>query len=203
MVSELAAITLNLDEPARIALIGCGWAGERHARAYAQHGATLAWAIDANRARAEALVAALGAAGAATRVGTDFRAALADPDVDAVDICLPHDLHAPVTIAAAGFGKHILVEKPLAATLDEADAMIAAADRAGVVLMVAEHVRFDAVLLKVRDLLQAGVIGRPALVQLTRECYLRAARMTASLPEQRRLRRRAAELRAARPQPGS
>jgi predicted dehydrogenase len=161
------------DRPTRVALIGCGWAGERHAQGYLRHGATLAWAIDSREARAAALRADLGAAGAATRVGTDYRAALADPGVDAVDICLPHDLHAPVAIEAAAAGKHILVEKPLAATLAEADAMIAAADRAGVVLMVAENARFDAVLLKVRDLLRAGVIGRPALVQLTRECYLR------------------------------
>lgn len=169
---------IEAGSPTRVALIGCGWAGERHAAGYRQHGATLAWAIDANEARAAALVAGPGVSGATTRVGTDFRAALADPAVDAVDICLPHDLHAPVAIAAADTGKHILVEKPLAATLDEADAMIAAAARAGVVLMVAEHVRFDAVLLKVRDLLRVGVIGRPALVQLTRECYLRQSFLT-------------------------
>lgn len=166
-----------MDRPARVALIGCGWAGERHARGYLQAGATLAWALDTREERAARLREGLGAAGAATRVGTDYRAALADPDVEAVDICLPHDLHAPVAIEAAAAGKHVLVEKPLAATLAEADAMIAAAGRAGVVLMVAENVRFDPVLLEVRDLLRAGVIGRPALVQLTRECYLRQSFM--------------------------
>jgi predicted dehydrogenase len=163
--------------PMRIALIGCGWAGERHAQAYLRHGATLSWTIDSQESRAATLRTALGAAGSATQIGTDYRATLADPDVDAVDICLPHDLHAPVAIEAAVAGKHILVEKPLAANLDKADAMIAAAERAGVVLMVAENVRFDSVLLKVRDLLHEGVIGRPALVQMTRECYLRQSFM--------------------------
>ncbi|MFN8540963.1 MAG: Gfo/Idh/MocA family oxidoreductase [Thermomicrobiales bacterium] len=165
------------DRPTRIALIGCGWAGERHAHGHLRHGATLAWLIDAQESRAVALRAGLGAAGTAAQIATDYRTALADPAVDAVDICLPHDLHAPVALAAAAAGKHILVEKPLAATLAEADAMIAAAERANVVLMVAEHVRFDSVLLKVRDLLREGVIGRPALVQLTRECYLRQSFM--------------------------
>ena len=65
----------------------------------------------------------------ASRVGTDYREALLDPDVDAVDICLPHDLHAAVAVDAAQAGKHILCEKPLAATLDEADRMIAAAEQ--------------------------------------------------------------------------
>jgi predicted dehydrogenase len=171
------ALSSTIDHPARVALIGCGWAGERHARAYLQHGATLAWLVDSQEARAAALREGLGAAGAAARIGTDYRAALADPEADAVDICLPHDLHAPVAIAAAGAGKRILVEKPLAATLDEADAMIAAAERAAVTLMVAENVRYDPVLLKVRDLLREGVIGRPALVQMTRECYLRQSFM--------------------------
>jgi predicted dehydrogenase len=92
--------------------------------------------------------------------------------VEAVDICLPHDLHAEVAIAAAEAGKHVLVEKPLAATLAEADAMIAAAARRGVILMVAENVRFDPLYLKVEELLRDGAIGRPALLQMTREAYL-------------------------------
>src|SRR5262245_4966204 len=112
------------DRPTRIALIGCGWAGERHAHAYLHHGATLVWAIDSQESRAAALRSGLATAGASTQIGTDYRAALADPAVDAVDICLPHDLHAPVAIDAAAARKHILVEKPLAATLNEADAMI-------------------------------------------------------------------------------
>jgi predicted dehydrogenase len=89
-----------------------------------------------------------------------------------VDICLPHNLHAPVTLAAAQAGKHILCEKPMAGSLEEADRMIAAAQDAGVILMIAENVRFDPLYQKIRGLLDAGTIGRPALIQLTRECYL-------------------------------
>ncbi len=151
----------------RVAIIGCGWAGSRHAHAFAGCGVRLAWAVDLDHERAARL------AGGAGQTSADYRDALADPAVDAVSICLPHHLHAPVAIAAARARKHILVEKPLAATLDEADAMIAAAADAAVVLMVAENVRFAPVFLQVRDLIAEGVIGQPALVQLTREAYLR------------------------------
>ena len=156
-----------------VAIIGCGWAGARHARAYLDAGAALRWLIDAERDRAEEMRRALGAGGAASRAGTDYREALRDPTVDAVSICLPHDLHAAVALAAAAAGKQILCEKPLAATLAEADRMIAAADAAGVVLMVAENERFDPTLVRVGELLRDGVIGTPALVQIGRECYLR------------------------------
>ena len=66
-----------------------------------------------------------------------------DRDLDAVDICLPHNLHARVSIEAVARGKHVLCEKPLAATLPEADAMIATAEKAGVTLMVAENEVFS------------------------------------------------------------
>ena len=94
------------------------------------------------------------------RITNDFRHALADPALDAVDICLPHDLHGIVAVAAADAGKHILCEKPIAATLPEADAMIAAADQAGVVLMIAENERFLPLSHTIRDLIRAGAIGQ-------------------------------------------
>lgn len=150
-----------------IAIIGCGWAGQRHATAFRQCGTTIRWAVDTNIARAEKI------ANEATHTSTDYRQALADPAVEAVSLCLPHNLHAPVAVEAAQAGKHVLVEKPLAATLAEADQMIAAADAGGVVLMVAEDVRFEPLFHKIRHLLDEGVIGKPALIQRTRECYLR------------------------------
>ena len=152
----------------QVAVIGCGWAGVRHARGFAAGGATVRWAVDTQGQRA----AALRQDHADVRTTDDYHAALADPDVDAVTICLPHDLHASVARDAAAAGKHILVEKPLAATLAEADAMIAAAAGAGVTLMVAENVHFNPLFHQVQRLLREGVIGRPALIQMTREAYL-------------------------------
>ena len=157
-----------------VAIIGCGWAGERHARAFAQCGVEIGWAVDVLLARARALSASLSEQ---VRVSTDYREALADPTLEAVDICLPHDLHAEVAIATARAGKHILCEKPLAATLEETDQMIAAAGQAGVILMVAENEHFHPAIRKIRALLDEGVIGKPALLQMTRQCYLRRSFM--------------------------
>jgi predicted dehydrogenase len=151
-----------------VAMIGCGWAGGRHARAFAEKGAILRWAVDLDPQRA-ATVAALQSG---TCVTADYSEALADLELDAVDICLPHHLHAPIAIAAAEAGKHILCEKPIAATLAEADAMIEAADKAGVILMVAENEVFSPLYRRVRDLVAAGAIGKPALAQMVRGCYL-------------------------------
>ncbi len=137
--------------------------------AFREAGAEIAWAVDVEPARATAL-----GAGQAT---SDYRRALNDRQLDAVSICLPHNLHAEVAVAAAEARKHVLVEKPIAATLEEADRMIEAAEREGVVLMVAENARFDPLLLRVKRLLGEGVIGAPALAQVTRQCYLRASFM--------------------------
>lgn len=129
---------MSLGEPLRLAVVGCGWAGQRHAAAYPAAGAVVVWAIDADPARA----AAVAAAHPGARTATSYHAALDDPAVEAVDICLPHHLHAEAAVAAVAAGKHVLVEKPPAATLEQADRMIAAAEAAGVRLMVAESVRF-------------------------------------------------------------
>jgi predicted dehydrogenase len=154
--------------PFRVAIIGCGWAGSRHTRAFAECSAEVRWAIDGDASRAGEIAGR----SAGARVSVDYLDALADPEVDAVDICLPHNLHAPVALAAARAGKHILTEKPLADTLESADEMIRAAEAAGVALMVAENERFAPVYHKALELLSAGVLGRPAVVQMNRECYL-------------------------------
>lgn len=148
----------------RLAIIGCGVAGNRHTWACLEAGIEVRWAVDTNSERARALPAA--------HWTTDRRQALDDPEVDAVSICLPHALHAQVAVEAAQAGKHVLCEKPMAASLEEADRMIEAARRAGAVLMIAENVRYDPLHHKLRDLLDEGAIGQPALLQMTRECYL-------------------------------
>jgi predicted dehydrogenase len=67
---------------------------------------------------------------------------LADPEVDLIDICLPTDLHQPTALAALAAGKHVLVEKPIALTVEDADEMIAAAEQANRLLMVAQVLRY-------------------------------------------------------------
>jgi myo-inositol 2-dehydrogenase/D-chiro-inositol 1-dehydrogenase len=78
---------------------------------------------------------------------------------EVVDICLPNFLHYEATLKAAAAGKHIIIEKPLAVTLEEADEMIAACDKAGVKLMYAEELCFAPKYERVRQMVKEGAIG--------------------------------------------
>lgn len=89
----------------------------------------------------------------------DLEALLADPEIDLVDLCLPSYLHRDLAIRALEAGKHVLVEKPLALTLKDCDAMIAAAERTGRLLMVAQVLRFWPEFAAIKDLLEGGEYG--------------------------------------------
>lgn len=91
---------------------------------------------------------------------TDYRDILRRKDVEIVDICLPHHLHADAAVAAAEAGKNILVEKPIATNLKDADRMISAAKKAGVKLMVAENHAFIPAHQKAKELVDKGIVGR-------------------------------------------
>ncbi len=91
---------------------------------------------------------------------TDYRGLLNDTDVDAVDICLPHSLHAKVALASLEAGKHVLVEKPLTLTLGEADRIIETAKGRGLKLMVAENMRFVRAYEVAKGLIDKGEIGK-------------------------------------------
>lgn len=90
---------------------------------------------------------------------TSAKEVFANPEVDAVYIATPHDLHVPLGIRAARAGKHVLVEKPIATTLQDADALIAACKEAGVKLGVAFLAQVDAAMAAARDLIRAGLLG--------------------------------------------
>lgn len=153
-------------------LLGCGWAGAQHLRALTALAprADLQVVIDIDPERARTTAGERGAPAWAT----DYRPWLDRTQLDLLCICLPHHLHAEATIAAAEAGLHVLIEKPLAVTLAEADAMIAAAERAGVTLMVSENVRFQAAYARLAELLATGAIGRPFLVRIAREHQMHA-----------------------------
>jgi len=89
----------------------------------------------------------------------DIDTLLKKADCDVVDICLPNYLHAEATLKAAAAGKHIIIEKPLSVTLEEADKMIAACKKAGVKLMYAEELCFAPKYERARHMVKEGAIG--------------------------------------------
>jgi predicted dehydrogenase len=138
-----------------IALLGAGFMARIHAAAYAALG---------DQAQVRVVCALDGAAAIAEPLGAeaarDWEAAIAAPGVDAVDVCLPTPLHRPVAERALALGRHVLVEKPIALTLADADAIGAAAAASGRVLMVGHVLRFFPEVVELRRLLAAGELGR-------------------------------------------
>jgi predicted dehydrogenase len=144
----------------QVGLLGAGFMGATHAAAYAKlDGVRLAAVANVSRAAADTLAAQYGARAAYT-----IEDVLDDPDITAVSICLPTFLHPAAVIAAAERGKHILCEKPLALSLEEADRMHVAVRRAGVRCMVAQVIRFWPDYVRIREALDGGQIGQPRMV---------------------------------------
>ncbi len=158
-----------MSDKVRVALVGCGNIGSGgHAPAYARvPGAELVVACDLLPGRAEAVARATGAEPCGS-----FQEVVARDDVDAVDLCVPTDRHAPLAVEALQAGKHVLCEKPIARTLEEADAMIAAAREAGRVLMVGHVRRFDHRYVAVKGALRAGDVGRPIYIRRAERQWL-------------------------------
>lgn len=98
------------------------------------------------------------------RIHADVESLCADPNVDLVYIATPHQHHARHARIAAAHGKHVLVEKPMAITLDECDAMIAAAAAAGVHLIVGHSHSFDRPYLRARAIIESGRLGAVRMI---------------------------------------
>lgn len=111
---------------------------------------------------------------------TDYRQVLDRADIDLVIICTPEFLHAEQTIAAAAAGKHVLCEKPMAANLSEADAMLDACQRAGVWLMIGHSRRFIPRYQRIHEAIVAGEIGD---VRFVRENERRAQAMYTAIDQ--------------------
>jgi phthalate 4,5-cis-dihydrodiol dehydrogenase len=88
-------------------------------------------------------------------------------DVDVVYIATPHQFHMDHVLAATRQGKHVIVEKPMALTLEECDAMITAAEAANVKLIVGHTASFNPAILRMRELIVSGEVGQPAMISAT------------------------------------
>jgi len=138
----------------RIGVIGCGTIGTVHAERYSKCAqAELSYVVDLERAKAEKLAASFGA----KNVATDYRQIL--DKVDAVSVCLPNDLHCPVSVEALKAGRHVLCEKPIALNLDQATQMQAEARKAGKLLAIGVVNRFNDYVNLVRSEIASGALG--------------------------------------------
>jgi predicted dehydrogenase len=140
--------------PGALVILGCGWIARRHAEAARRLGVPLVFASrDVERARVYARrfggVAAFGS----------YEDAVRDPRVAGAIVCTPHDRHLADARLALDAGHHVLIEKPIARSLEEADEIIAAAERAGRALMVAEQFHFMPAFRRVKALLEGGALG--------------------------------------------
>ena len=140
-----------------ICLIGCGRAGMIHARNYKNKvpNAHMVACVDAVEAAAKAAAEEMGI----DKYYTDYHQILNDPEVDAVVVVAPTDLHKQIVVDCAAAGKHIFCEKPMAMTVEECDEMIEACDKAGVKLQIGFMRRFDASFQEAKRLLDSGAIG--------------------------------------------
>lgn len=102
----------------------------------------------------------------AERTYTDYREALEDPGVDAVEILTPHHLHEEMAVAALAAGKHVSLQKPMARTLAEADSIVRAAKGSVRVFRVLENYRYYPPYVRAREMLDAGEIGEPVTLRL-------------------------------------
>lgn len=142
----------------RVGVIGAGAiAAFRHLPEYAANPDVVLVAVgDPRLERAQAAAARFGV----PRAYADYHEMLAREQLDLVSVCTPNHLHAPSSIDALHAGTHVLVEKPMATTLRDADAIIAAAQQSGRVLMVDQNERFMPAHTTARRILESGELGR-------------------------------------------
>jgi UDP-N-acetylglucosamine 3-dehydrogenase len=141
----------------RVAIIGCGSITKhRHAPEYAynEHVEIVAF-CDPVRERAEVMAEEYGG-----KVYTDYLELFNSEELDAVSVCTPNLYHAPISIAAARAGLHVLCEKPMATSEADALRMIAAAKENGVILMIGHNQRLMPAHVKAKEILKQGDLGR-------------------------------------------
>ncbi|MCY4422780.1 MAG: Gfo/Idh/MocA family oxidoreductase [Acidimicrobiaceae bacterium] len=148
-----------------LAVVGSGFMARTHSDAYLRIGsAHVRYVCAPDPDRASALAGRLPGA----RGLVDFDLVLGDGNVDAVDLCVPTNLHRPYAERALAAGKHVLVEKPLALTLEDADAIVAAARACDRVVMVAMVLRFWPAYREALKAVRSGSIGSPQAVSSMR-----------------------------------
>ncbi|MCQ1535182.1 Gfo/Idh/MocA family oxidoreductase [Methanosarcina sp. KYL-1] len=139
----------------RVGVIGTGAMGQNHVRIYSEmEGVELAGISDVDRQRVEAMAVQFN-----TKGFTDYKEMFAE-GLDAVSVVVPTKLHKQVVLDALEAGLHVLVEKPIADTIENADLVIGAAKKSGKVLMVGHIERFNPAVIKLKDIMDSGILGK-------------------------------------------
>jgi myo-inositol 2-dehydrogenase/D-chiro-inositol 1-dehydrogenase len=159
-----------MPQPVRFALAGFGAWGRCHAQSIAMNSAAKLVAIaapsDSSRAEAQQLYPE-------AQVFSDARAMIDHGDFDLVDIVTPSHTHRELAVAAMDRGKHVLLEKPMAITLEDCRAIVAASQRNQVQLAVGHELRLSSQWGEIKSIIDRGLIGQPqyVLVELSRKPY--------------------------------
>ncbi|WP_127587683.1 Gfo/Idh/MocA family protein [Paenibacillus koleovorans] len=149
----------------RTAVVGLNM-GLQHAYAYAKsERSDLRWVVDLDQEKAAKVAADLGCS-----YTSDWTQII--DDIDAVSICTPHHLHAPQSLQAIAAGKHVLLEKPLANTLEDCMATIEAAKEKGVTFMMAYIVRFLPTIIKLKEIIDSNQYGKPFSANIWIQAFL-------------------------------
>jgi len=149
----------------RVGIIGAGRISDLHALEYlANPRAEIVAVCDVHAPNAQQRGRAWGVA--ENRIFTNYHDLLALPEVDLVEILLPHHLHHRAVLDAAAAGKHVSVQKPMAFSVDQAEEMIAATQRAGVIFKVFENFIFYPPVQRAKALVDAGEIGDPLSIRI-------------------------------------
>ena len=141
----------------KVGIIGCGKIAQvRHIPEYAANPHAEVYGFyDINQARAQELAEKYGG-----KAYASYEELLADPAIEAVSVCAANHAHAEISIAALKAGKHVLCEKPMAISLEECEAMVAAAKETGKYLMIGQNQRLAKAHSKAKELIEQGAIGK-------------------------------------------
>lgn len=149
------------DRVIKFAVVGSGNIGKRHIAVLdAEPGAKISAFCDTDRATRNEVsnlydISAF----------EDFSEMLASTDADVISICTPHALHAPMTVEACAAGKHVIVEKPIGLSSADADAMVAAAKKHDVALIVVKQNRYNKPIVLTSEALNSGKLGQVFMVK--------------------------------------
>lgn len=149
---------MNKPADLRFGLVGCGRIAQRHSDLLGRGmigGAKLSAVCDLRRDRAESIGRAF-----SVPYFTDLHSMMSEVDLDVVSVLTPSGSHADNVLALAPYGKHIVVEKPMALTLEDGAAMIAACQRQRILMFVVKQNRFNVPVLKMREALTQGRFGK-------------------------------------------